>query len=80
MNDAERDALLIELRTQVSDLVHLIKGNGQEGVYPKVIRMESEVESLKESVPSSKERKAAWITVIVTLITAVAGVIEGKLN
>lgn len=69
MTNEERDSLLVELRTKVSDMHACLFGNGQPGVQTRLTRLEEShaccpARKAAQEGPARSSAAAQWVAVI----------------
>ena len=72
MNEQERDALLVRVDDRTKRIAHVIDGNGRPGLIERMASIEQEVDDLKESKVSRKERFGVVGVVLVASASLVA--------
>ena len=65
---------IIRIDEKVDQVVKILLGNGQPGLYHDFIQLKQVVEDISRIAPSKKERTTAIIALVGTFITAVGGV------
>lgn len=63
MTDSQRIAVIFDRSERIERALY-----GEEGMVAGFAVMRTEVDTLKNSVPSGRERKAAWAAIVTALI------------
>ncbi len=70
-NDHDR---LVEVVTMVKDIHKAVMGNGQPGLIADVAALKAEMDDIKKQVPSSRERQAGWVAIVIAVLGTVGTV------
>ena len=66
---------IIRIDEKVDQVVKILLGNGQPGLYHDFIQLKQVVSDLNEVAPTKKERTTAIVALVGTFITALGGVV-----